>query len=59
MLPNSQMVRERMKTNANIVHRPWRKELGEEATCLRLETPKPDMGIAVRAVGKAGVFPAW
>lgn len=55
MLPNSRMVRKRMKTNPNIVHSPWKKEPGEEAACLRLETPKPDMGIAARAAGKAEI----
>lgn len=55
MLPNSQMVRERMETNSNIAQRPWRKEPGEEALCLRLETPKPDIGFAVKAARKAGI----
>lgn len=40
------MVRERMKITPNIVHESWRKQPREDVPCLRLETPKPHMGIA-------------
>jgi len=49
------MVSKRMKTNPNIARRPWQREPGEEAACLRLETPESEMGIAARAAGKPEV----